>query len=211
MTLINYDGQKVEMHDQFSWKIFRGIFVDIPDGMNVYHSDFSKEIADIHIFRDDMKGVTFYNCNLDNIFIPEGNTLIGCTNDRMARQNDYRDWYIDEEDKPVKLVNEDQWIERGTWTDPARIPKDFHRIEKMTATQYQKALKNGDIAKWFKATPSVIPLIFSQKILPAKTANAELTELEADHVIVEGSGHLSINGVERKLHIPNFEEYINKL
>lgn len=66
---------------------------------------FSQQQPDTKVFPDEMTGVTFVNCNLDNCIIPEGNTLIDCSNRRYQVQNDLNDWEIDENNNPVRLVD----------------------------------------------------------------------------------------------------------
>lgn len=79
---------------------------DIPPGTKIRSSCFSREEPDSVIFPSDMTGVTFVNCNLDNIVIPPGNTLVDCSNKRFEVQNDLNDWIIDHNDDPVQLVNQ---------------------------------------------------------------------------------------------------------
>jgi len=96
--------------------------LDVLDGLTIEGSCFSQEIPDSHIFRDDMTGVTFIGCNLDNVFIPNGNIVIGCSQNRFEVQNDLEDWHIDANDDPVVPINEKQFLQLGLSIDPADIP-----------------------------------------------------------------------------------------
>lgn len=88
-------------------------------------SCFSQETPDSEIFPVGMTGVTFINCNLDNVVIPDGNTLIDCSNRRFQVQNDLNDWEIDHNDEPVKLVNSLVLDKMGIdQPDPASLPDD---------------------------------------------------------------------------------------
>ena len=76
--IIQYNDSMVDMDERYSSKDFTSIdFVDIADGVNVYCSCFSHENPDTQVFRPDMTGVMFYNCNLNNCVIPPGNTVVG--------------------------------------------------------------------------------------------------------------------------------------
>ena len=68
-------------------------------------SCFSQENPDTVVFPDNMAGVTFRNCNLMNVFIPQGNTVINCQTDRFKVQNDLNDWLIDEKNVPLTVVD----------------------------------------------------------------------------------------------------------
>lgn len=77
--MINYNDVETDMSDDFSCKDFtRHEYVEIPNGVNVYMSCFSCE-QPTAMFPADMTGVTFYNCNLTNCTIPDGNTVVGGT------------------------------------------------------------------------------------------------------------------------------------
>ena len=80
-------------------------FVNLADDQVIYGSCFSQEQPDSAIFRPGMKGVTFRNCNLANVVIPPGNTLIDCDTTRFQVQNDGNDWVIDNANMPVKPMN----------------------------------------------------------------------------------------------------------
>lgn len=101
--VIQYDGQEIEMSDEFSFS--KGNPKDIPNDINVYGTCYSVEEPDTEVFRKDLKGVTFYNCNLDNCFIPEGNTVIGGTHKRFKVQNDGNDWVLDKFNNPIEPVS----------------------------------------------------------------------------------------------------------
>ena len=103
---IVYDGQLIDCDEQFSQKDFTGRSrVEIPNGAVVYASCFSQETLDSDIFPEGMKDVKFYNCNLDNVFIPDGNEVISCSQKRFKAQNDLNDWLVDEKGDPTKPVN----------------------------------------------------------------------------------------------------------
>ena len=102
MGHVGFNNETIEFNDEVSQKVFTEPFVDIPDGAIVYASSFyQQDSPESHVFRDDMTGVTFINCNLDNCFIPSGNTLNGCNNRRIKAQEDGRDWIVDENNNPV--------------------------------------------------------------------------------------------------------------
>lgn len=129
MRIIFADGP-VECSDEFSRRDFTtDRFVDIPDGADVYASCFSCEVPDTQMFRADMRGVTFRNCNLMNVHIPAGNTVIDCQTESYRVQNDLNDWLLDGEGNPVKPVDHLTFTKRGL---PMPSPDDIpaRRAEK---------------------------------------------------------------------------------
>lgn len=84
---------------------------DIPSGTIITGSCFQCEAPDTVIFPDDMKGVRFLRCNLDNVFIPPGNPEIG-THEKSSRVKytvnpaDGKDWKLDKAGKFVKPMAE---------------------------------------------------------------------------------------------------------
>jgi hypothetical protein len=109
--------------------------VDIPDGTIVYASVFYQETPNSHIFREKMKKVTFVLCNLDNVVIPPDNTVMGGSHKRFQVQNDLRDWLIDENNKPIEVMDKEYWESQGYSVDPKDIPdkplKDISEIKKV--------------------------------------------------------------------------------
>lgn len=95
------------------------------------------------IFPDGMKGVVFERCNLDNVYIPDGNILRDDpphfnTHLKIQMQNDREDWILDDDLKPVKPMDKEQRLKAGIISiDPKNIPKkkitikqrrDFERL-----------------------------------------------------------------------------------
>lgn len=125
------DGVPYEItcDDEYSFRDFthrkltdHGIIESDLSNKIIYASCFSQENPDSHIFPEDMTGVMFYNCNLDNVYIPPGNTVIGGSQRRFKVQNDLRDWEIDGTDTPKEVINKEYWISQGYSVDPKDIP-----------------------------------------------------------------------------------------
>jgi len=103
---ILYDGVNYECCDNYSGADFTGSSLSDHAGMDgkvIYGSCFSQEVPDSHIFPDDMQGVLFLNCNLDNVFVPEGNFIRGGSRRRFKVQEDGYDWYVDENNQPTVM------------------------------------------------------------------------------------------------------------
>lgn len=93
-------------------------------GRTVVGQCFSQEKPDTVVFRPGTIGMRLVNCNIDNCLIPPGNSVQGeCSQRRFFIQNDLRDWEVDAQDKPTKVLNEKYWkvIARKS-VDPADIP-----------------------------------------------------------------------------------------
>jgi len=101
------------------WKFWTGSIKNI----TIFGSCFSQEIPDSKIFPDNMTGVTFINCNLDNVFIPAGNETIGCSQRKFQVQNDMTDWILDTDLKPKEPISKEEFIKYGISIDPKDIPK----------------------------------------------------------------------------------------
>ena len=110
----------------YSFKDFTGhsmvLKTDL-NGQTIRGSCFSREIPDSEVFPPDMKGVTFINCNLDNVTIPDGNTVTDCSQRRFKVQNDMNDWEIDDNNIPLNVMNWIHFYKNGlVHPSPAQIP-----------------------------------------------------------------------------------------
>lgn len=138
MSKILYDNQEITYDDNYSHKDFTGrtlLNENIKD-INIFGSCFSQEIPDRHIFPEDMTGVVFYNCNLDNVYIPTGNTTIGCSQKKFKVQNDLMDWILDADLKPKEPIMKEEFIKMGISILPKDIPKT-----KMTESIIESKIK----------------------------------------------------------------------
>lgn len=75
------------------------------DGLTIICSCFSQQIPDSEKLPPNLMGVTFINCNLDNLVIPPGNLFVDCSTRRFVVQNDLNDWEIDDNDDPVRVTD----------------------------------------------------------------------------------------------------------
>ena len=123
--IIIYEGNSYDCSDEFSFRDLTGRSnIILPNDIIIYASCFSQEVPGSKIFPNDMSGVRFIKCNLDNVFIPVGNAAIDCTQRKFKVQNDLRDWELDQSDVPTRVINEDLWIKNGFSVDPIDIPAE---------------------------------------------------------------------------------------
>lgn len=103
---IVFENQEYECCGILSSKDFTGRDLSSMNISNkvIYGSCFSQEQLDRHCFPENMTGVTFINCNLDNCYIPEGNTILGKQPRRFQLQEDGFDWILDKNNNPVEKL-----------------------------------------------------------------------------------------------------------
>lgn len=178
--IITYDNITYDCNDELSMKNFTNIpKVGVRNNLIVYASNFSQETPDSHIFRDNMNGVTFIKCNLMNVYIPSGNTVIDCQTQRFKVQRDARDWFIDADGNPTEVVSRKYWESIGYSVDPADIPTENPiNEETMPRRRYNHLFgENGPGHPIFVGTPDII-------------------EDRGEMVVVEGEGRM-FNNLER--------------
>lgn len=113
--IINFEGTNYTLNDAYSFKDFtnRSLADRVIRNTVVYGSCFLHETPDSVTFAANMSGVTFIKCNLDNVIIPAGNTIISCSQRRFKVQNDLRDWEVSALNVPLSLINQSHWAELG--------------------------------------------------------------------------------------------------
>ncbi len=129
MGSVQVDGQTVVFNDECSLKNFTNVPFCFPghekelDGITIYASCFCQSVLDTDVFPADVKNLTLVYCNLDNVNIPAGVTVVEFRPAiRFKVQNDLRDWELDGNNLPVKVCGEKAWIMAGCSVDPADIP-----------------------------------------------------------------------------------------
>lgn len=103
---IIFENQEYDCSVEFSSKDFTGhSLVDkAMSNKYIYGSCFSHETPDSIVFPESMTEVVFINCNLDNCFIPEGNTILGRQPRRFKVQEDGFDWLVDNNNNPIEKL-----------------------------------------------------------------------------------------------------------
>ncbi len=114
----------------------------IAPGTVIFGSCFSREKPDSKVFPDSMTGVTFLFCNLDNVVIPAGCTVIACSQRRFLVQNDGCDWIVDGTNKPVEPILKEAFIKLSISTDPAAIPAQPLKVDIIAKTLDEVAKTN---------------------------------------------------------------------
>lgn len=108
------------------------------------------------IFPVGMTGVTFSKCNLDNVYVPPGNTIDGGTHNSLRAQNDMEDWLVDAMDKPIGPLHPKRFDDVGLSKDPKDIPTDFLRRETLCQKEYGRIQNDSEFARWWKQTPKIV-------------------------------------------------------
>lgn len=91
------------------------------DNLTIEGSCFSHETPDAAVLPTSLKNTTFIDCNLDNVLIPAGATVIRGSTQRFQVQADGEDWVIDGKGTPIEPVNKEAFDMLGLSTDPADI------------------------------------------------------------------------------------------
>lgn len=113
-------------------------------GSNFYQELISGSLTK-SIFPVGMTGAIFNRCNLDNVVVPLGNTVLpNCTNRKIRVQKDLEDWVVDNFGNPIEPVNVKKFEKRGISTDPADIPST--KLDKpLTIIQKEAGVKVEEI------------------------------------------------------------------
>ena len=117
---------------------------------------YQEDKPDSQVFPPPMTGVTFRRCNLDNVFIPPGNTVVSegweaCCQKRIMvfpptprakpNQDDppdaCMDWIVDKGNKPVEPMDRRRFEEEGRSLLPKDIPDDLILEETLTKAEYE--------------------------------------------------------------------------
>lgn len=122
---IPYGKTIYDCSDEHSFKCYAGReFSGIKlDGLTIYQTNFAQETPDKEIFDSKVKNLTFVKCNLSNVSLPTGSTVVDCIQTRFKCQNDLNDWEIDGSGKPLRTLNYNIFLKKGLdLPDPIDIP-----------------------------------------------------------------------------------------
>jgi len=132
---------------KYSYKSFkRKSMLNIPakefNDSETIGSGFYQDEPFSNVFPPDINGVVFVDCNLDNVNIPAGATVVRGTNKHYKTMNDQEYWIVDKQGNPIEPRDKADFIkcklsilpgdipvqplkEAITWThDPKRIERE---------------------------------------------------------------------------------------
>ncbi len=129
------------------------------NGLTIENSCFSNEAPHALVFPDDLTGVTFVDCNLDNVFVPEGNTIVGGSHRYFQVKNDGEDWVVDPDTlEPIEPLNLRAYEMLQLSVDPRDLPAEpmeksiiIHTRQLIADAQnkavedYRAGIESGDI------------------------------------------------------------------
>ena len=175
----------MSVNEQFSYQDFTDIvLLDVdPKELNdseIIGSCFCQQcvLADappIRVFPDGMTGVTFRRCNLDNVLVPDGNTVLtkqanglqGCSQQIIMPTNDGESWLWERDKadhdklKPTKPMNYDERVRDEKSVSPDDIPSK-REIEEIIPKDIWDAIYARDelpLHTFFKAKPTVLEVL----------------------------------------------------
>jgi len=109
-----------------------------------FYQDPDSQDADprVKVFPDDMQGVTFIECNLDNVYVPPGNTVdLLCSCRRIKRQNDGESWILNEDLVPIEPLSKERLAAVGGNIVPRKIPRRAIRKEELRRLRSERMKK----------------------------------------------------------------------
>ncbi len=144
--------EDLPINEKYSFQDFTGkTLTDIPPeefnntviiGSSFFH--FNK--PNTWVFPENMTGVVFKQCNLDNVYIPIGNFIITegndkSTNKKIKTQNDLDDWILDDNLNPLEPMNKEERLKAGVSINPLDIPeREFTKEERK---EFEKLIKDN--------------------------------------------------------------------
>jgi len=143
------------LNEKYSYKDFTGVSLDSIglseiNNSTVRGSCFYQETSltasrrdeiERHVFPETMTGVVFDRCNLDNVYIPSGNTVLPSCSKRLIQvQNDLEDWILSDADlSPAEPVDKKSFQDLGISISPAQIPATPRSGESITQEKRRQA------------------------------------------------------------------------
>lgn len=126
MTDFVYQGIKYNLNPTYSNKDMTGWDLSGRKDMNnivIHGLCLSWETPNAQALPPDLHGTTFIMCNLDNVFVPLGNTVIDCSVRCFKAQNDLEDWHVDPQTlQPLTPLHPESFTAVGLSIDPKDIP-----------------------------------------------------------------------------------------
>jgi len=106
------------------------------EGAVIYGSCFSQETPDTDVFPINIKKITFYNCNLDNVkIVKPGWIVIGGSERRFKVQNDRMDWIVDNGNIPLEPIDKEEYIKLGISISPSDLPLEMMKEDIIKKTR----------------------------------------------------------------------------
>lgn len=100
----------------------------------------------VDVFPRSIRGVTFVQCNLDNVYIPPGNTIDpSCSHERIKPQNDGENWLLNERLDPVEPRRKRTLETLGENVDPHSIPPQRISPENLLRRRREQQQKLRDL------------------------------------------------------------------
>ena len=139
-----------EVNKKYSYKDFSDQSLKKVDVKELNNSEiigscfYQQENPDADIFPEGMTGVTFLRCNLDNVLIPDGNTIgEGNTHKKLKTQKDKCTWILfDNTNEPKEPLQKAKFIELGLGFDPLDIP--LVEVEENIIQKKEKEIKDQE-------------------------------------------------------------------
>jgi len=153
--------------DRYSFKDFTGqkfSAVDL-DGVVIVGSCFyqpcdpdHKGDPQVDVFPLTMRNVTFVQCNLDNVYIPPGNTVdSSCSHKRIKPQNDGEIWLLNEGLHPVEPKRKRALKMLGENIDPRNIPSQRISPENSLRRRREQQQRLRDLHVEVSEAPDLVP------------------------------------------------------
>ena len=148
-------------HGSFQDQQFKEVPASEFNNSRIVNSNFYQlETPNSDIFPDDMTGVIFDRCNLDNVKIKGSNTVLpNCSNRKIQVQNDLEDWILDNNLDPVTCTNP-----FAPNQDPTKIPSQYILKSKINKLDWDQTYGQG-----------IIPDDSQYKVIPTITKTKDKT------------------------------------